>query len=106
MATTRHPVTGEELNDITVLRTGRVSAAERDTAQLLYDQGHARWLVGAMLGRCPLGYARSGAPPERRKRAPNGASLSRAAARSDPRQLGLLDAEGEDHAPASGTAPS
>ncbi len=89
MAMKPHPVTGVLINDIT-LAHGPVTPEERQTARLLLDEGHARWVVAAMLGRFPLAFDGTGkTPAEKRPRLGGGMTLH--AARHDPRQIGMDD---------------
>jgi hypothetical protein len=89
MATFQHPVTGVLVNEIEV-RQGPISDKERETARLLLAEGHARWLVAAMLGRFPLAFTGTGARPTDRRRRIGGHLTTRDAAR-DPRQISMTD---------------
>jgi hypothetical protein len=96
MSTKRHPVTGVEINDILIVRNGPVTEDERRTARLLLGEGHARWLVAAMLGRFPLAFDGIGGPPAGSRKTSHG-YLPGSAARSDPRQFSLDDLFGPDY---------
>ena len=88
-----HPITGVLINEIET-RSGAISAAERQTARLLLNDGHARWVVAAMLGRFPLAFDGTGKKPTRPRKAATGSDLSASAAKHDPRQsdiFALLD---------------
>lgn len=89
MATYRHPVTGVILNEINITN-GPISEIERRTARLLLDEGHARWVVAAMLGRFPLAFNGTGTKPPRPRKV-TGGDLPLNAAKSDPRQLSMDD---------------
>lgn len=89
MATYRHPVTGVLVNEIEV-HNGPISEKERETARLLLAEGHARWVVAAMLGRFPLAFNGTGAKPIDRRRKIGGHLSVRDAAR-DPRQISMAD---------------
>lgn len=89
MAMTPHPVTGVPINQITT-RTGPISDAERQTARLLLDEGHARWVVAAMLGRFPLAFNGTGRKPSRPRKV-TGGDLPSSAAKNDPRQISMND---------------
>lgn len=95
MATLKHPVTGVDINDITLVRNGRVSDEERRTARLLQSEGDPRWLVAAKLGRFPLAFEGTGLAPTESRR-PQGGNLSTGAARNDPRQITMEDLFGPD----------
>lgn len=98
MTVTRHPATGVLLNDIEILRTGPVTPEEEETAYLLQRDGIPRWQVAAQLGRHPLAFG-SVAKPLPPARRPKGNDLSRAAARTDPRQsdlITLIEARGDE----------
>jgi hypothetical protein len=101
MGTKHHPVTGVEINDILIVRTGPVTDDERRTARLLLGDGHARWLVAAMLGRFPLAFDGIGAPPAGSRKTSHG-HLPGSAARNDPRQFSLDDLFGPDDTPDDG----
>ena len=101
IGTKRHPVTGVEINDIPIVRSGPVTDDERRTARLLLGDGHPRWLVAAMLGRFPLAYDGIGAPPASSRKTGH-AHLPGSAARTDPRQFSLDDLFGPDDQPDDG----
>lgn len=101
MGTKRHPATGVEINDILIVRTGPVSDDERRTARLLLGDGHARWLVAAMLGRFPLAFDGIGGPPTGSRKTGHG-HLPASAARSDSRQFSLDALFGPDDEPDDG----
>ena len=87
-----HPVTGTLINEIET-RSGPISDAERQTARLLLAEGHARWVVAAMLGRFPLAFDGTGRRPARPRKI-TGGDLPLGAAKNDPRQsdiFALLD---------------
>lgn len=84
-----HPATGVMINEI-VISTGPISDAERRTARLLLDEGHARWVVGAMLGRFPLTFNGTGRKPERPRKV-SGGELPLRDAKHDPRQISMDD---------------
>lgn len=91
MPMTPHPTTGVPINSIET-RSGPISTAERQTARLLLDEGHARWVVAAMLGRFPLAFDRGGRAPERKSRRKiAGGELPLGAAKQDPRQISMDD---------------
>lgn len=50
MATYRHPVTGVELNEITIRRTKPSAGAERKTVLLLAAAGETEHIIAAMFG--------------------------------------------------------
>lgn len=86
---TRHPVTGVLINNIE-LAHGTITPEERHTARLLLQEGHARWVVAAMLGRFPLAFEGTGkTPADRRPRLGGGMTLQ--AALHDPRQISMDD---------------
>lgn len=89
MAMMPHPVTGVLINDIEI-RHGRIAEEERQTARLLLNDGHARWVVAAMLGRFPLAFDGTGKKPAD-KRPRIGGGMSIRDAREDPRQIGMQD---------------
>lgn len=95
MATMRHPVTNVLMNEITHIQHGMVTDAERQTAKLLLDEGHPRWLVAAMLGRFPLAFSGTGAKPND-SRKPIGGNLTTRDARKDHRQFSMEDLFGPD----------
>ena len=82
-----HPVTGVMLNEIAI-STGPISDTERRTARLLLDEGHPRWVVGAMLGRFPLAFDGTGRKPERPRKV-TGGDLPLRDAKHDPRQISM-----------------
>lgn len=96
MAAKRHPITGVEINDDLIIRSGRLSQAELETARLLLEDGDPRWLVAAKLGVFPLAFSGTGRKPERKRPPTEGGYLPRAAARNDPRQLSAYDLLGID----------
>lgn len=84
MTTYLHPVTGVELNDITIRRT-RLDDRDRATARQLRAEGDPRWLAAAKLGVHPLALdPAQGERPDRR--ATSGGHLSAGAAAQDARQ--------------------
>lgn len=89
MAMFEYKPTGVMLNEITVSH-GKVSDKERDTASLLLAEGHARWVVAAMLGRFPLAFTGTGAKPADR-RPKIGSHLTTRDAAKDPRQISMAD---------------
>lgn len=89
MAMKKHPVTGVFVNEIGLAR-GPVTAAERQTARLLLDEGHARWVVAAMLGRFPLAFDGTGKTSAEKRPRPGG-GMTLHAARNDPRQISMED---------------
>ncbi len=82
-----HPVTGWPVNEIEV-RHGPILAEERATARVLLDEGLARWVVAAKLGRFPLAFNGTGRAPSEKRRS-RGGNLSSAAARQDERQIAM-----------------
>lgn len=89
MATTTHPVTGVEINELTIVRKRRLTEDEKRTARLLMNDGDPRWLAAAKLGVHPLGVDSPGRAPNE-GRTNRGAGLPLADARRDPRQIDLL----------------
>ncbi len=89
MAMITHPITGVLINEIET-HTGPISEKERDTARLLLQEGHARWVVAAMLGRFPLAFSNTGGKTER-LRTKIGSNLTARDAASDPRQTSMMD---------------
>lgn len=89
MAMIPHPVTGVLINEVEV-HHGPISEKERETARLLLAEGHARWVVAAMLGRFPLAFTGTGAKPADRQPRLGGGMSVRDAAR-DPRQISMED---------------
>lgn len=89
MAMIPHPKTGVMINEIET-RSGPISQAERDTAQLLLAEGHARWIVAAMLGRLPLAFNGTDAKPADNRRRHTHRTHSSASART-PRQFPRRD---------------
>jgi len=85
----RRRVAGVLINNIE-LAHGPITTEERQAARLLQDEGYARWVVAAMLGRFPLAFKGTGkTPADRRPRLGGGMSLE--AAKHDPRQIGMDD---------------
>ena len=83
-----HPITRIAINEITV-HNGPITEKERETAQLLLADGHARWVVAAMLGRFPLAFNGTGAKPTDNRRRTGGNLTARDAAK-DPRQISMV----------------
>jgi hypothetical protein len=50
MAMIRHPITGVEINEISVTRPRKLDDAEAETARLLRADGHKVQDIAAMLG--------------------------------------------------------
>lgn len=90
MTTIRHPVTGVEINPLTLIRRGKISDDEKRTARLLLADGVPRWIVAAMLGRFPLTFRGVGNKAKERKK-PIGSHLATRDARSDERQYDMED---------------
>ncbi|WP_376872333.1 hypothetical protein [Albirhodobacter sp. R86504] len=85
-----HPLTGVLINDITEIRTRKLTDDEQLTARHLLNSGMSRQLVAATLGCHPLAINVADLPkPARNPQIKNG--LRTADARIDPRQLTLLD---------------
>jgi hypothetical protein len=89
MAMIPHPITGLLMNEIE-LQHGHITDKERQTARHLLADGHARWVVAAMLGRFPLAFSGTRAKPADRRPKLGGGMTLRDAAR-DPRQISMVD---------------
>ena len=88
MAMIPHPVTLWPINEIE-LKHGAIQDKERETARQLLSEGHARWVVAAMLGRFPLAFDGSGEKrTDNRRRA--GSNLTVKDAARDPRQISMV----------------